>query len=80
MAPPEIPPDVIRRRAFHAELHDLIIKYGIERESETPASLLIYYFDTCLAAFEATTIQRDYRKRVGWGRPHDVPPLPDVKE
>ena len=45
--------------SFKDELKDLINKYSLENESNTPDFILSEYLLDCLAAYERTVNQRD---------------------
>jgi len=57
-------------KSFKKGLAGLINKYNIENVSETPDFLLANFLESCLAAFELTTIRRE-----GWHRKKDISEL-----
>jgi len=56
--------------SFKKDLTTLISKYDIENVSKTPNSLLASFLESCLAAFELTTIRRE-----GWHRKKEISEL-----
>jgi len=57
-------------KSFKKDLITVIKDYNIENVSKTPSSLLANFLESCLAAFELTTIRRE-----GWRRKKDISEL-----